>query len=72
MPIYEYECADCHYQFEALVPFAHRDEIACEKCASPAVTRLASTFAATGSGEGVGALVGGGGCCSGGCGCCGD
>lgn len=73
MPIYEYQCPACDYQFEALVPYAHRDEVACEKCSAPEVTRLASTFASSGvNSESVGVMAGGGGCCgSGGCGHCG-
>jgi len=74
MPIYEYQCADCQYSFEALVPFAHRDEIACEKCGENHVTRLASTFASTGHGEDGMSMSAGSGsaCCGGGCGHCGN
>jgi putative FmdB family regulatory protein len=70
MPIYEYECEACHYRFEALVPIAHRDEVVCEKCGEAHVTRLASTFAATG--QTIAGSYAGGACCSGGCSCCGD
>jgi putative FmdB family regulatory protein len=69
MPIYEYECCACRARFEAMVPFADRDEVACEECGQPRVERLASTFAATGldSCSTFGSAAGD--CC--GAGCCG-
>jgi putative FmdB family regulatory protein len=71
MPIYEYHCASCHQQFEALVPYDHRDDIACEKCGAAHITRLASTFASS-SAEGGSASAMTGSCCGGSCSCCGD
>ena len=32
MPIYEYECEECHYQFEELHPFTDEKIMKCPKC----------------------------------------
>jgi putative FmdB family regulatory protein len=44
MPLYEYHCDDCGYEFEAIVPFTRADEMTCESCGSTKMIRLASTF----------------------------
>ena len=62
MPIYEYECERCQYQFEALVPMASRDEVACEKCGKAEVHRLVSTFASSGP-SAMASMSSGGSCC---------
>lgn len=65
MPIYEYECRDCHCEFETLIRGeSDRENNACPKCASKNLSKLLSVFGmGGGSGE-----SGGGGCgtCSGG------
>jgi len=47
MPIYEYKCDKCGAAFEALV--FGQQKVTCEKCGSPKLTRLVSTFSAIGS-----------------------
>lgn len=32
MPIYEFHCAACDLDFEALVPMAEKDSVRCEQC----------------------------------------
>lgn len=50
MPLYEYHCQACGYEFEAIVPFAQADAVSCESCGSERVERLASSFCAAGTG----------------------
>ena len=47
MPLYEYKCQDCGAEFEALVSFSARDDVACEQCGSVNVERLVSDFASS-------------------------
>jgi putative FmdB family regulatory protein len=51
MPIYEYECENCHHCFEKLV-FNEKDEkgIICEKCGSEKIVRLMSASVIAGPG----------------------
>jgi putative FmdB family regulatory protein len=44
MPIYEYRCLECGSVFEKIVPL-NSGSISCQKCASPRVEKLFSTFA---------------------------
>jgi len=47
MPIYEYDCEDCHYKFSQFV--SHRDtQISCPLCQGN-VKKLMSTFSIGGS-----------------------
>ena len=76
MPMYEYYCADCHDQFDALRPMKKADEaIQCKHCEGVKTSRVLSLFAThTKSNDGpapefnkMGSI---GGCCGGGmCGC---
>ena len=44
MPIYEYYCAECNVEFEALRPLSKADEpVACKTCNQPGQRQL-STF----------------------------
>ena len=43
MPIYEYECRDCHHRFEAIVRV--NDSPVCPSCESANLERLISMFA---------------------------
>ncbi len=85
MPLYEYRCADCEHEFEALVPAGRADQASCPACGAGDVNRLLSLFAAPrGAGQlggaaawsASGAALGGdgaaapGGCCGGACGSC--
>ncbi|MBN1902600.1 zinc ribbon domain-containing protein [Candidatus Sumerlaeota bacterium] len=36
MPIYEYECEDCHYIFEELQPFNDKTFMKCPRCGGKA------------------------------------
>ncbi|HET8787307.1 MAG TPA: zinc ribbon domain-containing protein, partial [Actinomycetes bacterium] len=45
MPLYEYHCADCGHQFEALVPAGRADDETCPDCGTQA-RRLLSLVAA--------------------------
>ena len=44
MPIFEYACRACGHEFETLVRGA--DTPSCERCASPALEKKLSVFAA--------------------------
>jgi putative FmdB family regulatory protein len=72
MPIYEYVCTDCHRRFEKLVR-RFGEEVACPSCASAAVDKQLSVFAAltsapspTFAGCGTGACAAPPGACGGG------
>ena len=53
MPLYEFECTDCHEEFEDLVPNLSRiDEVECPRCGSGKVHRLQSGFATVSSSSG--------------------
>lgn len=72
MPLYEYHCADCGHQFEALVPAGRADDETCPDCGTQA-RRLLSLVAAPVRGSDGAAMPvagGGGGCCGGACGNC--
>lgn len=74
MPIYEYVCQDCGYEFDALRPMKEAEKpIDCKKCASQHTQKAISVFFAQSDGRSVKATSGGGcGNCSGGsCGSCG-
>lgn len=75
MPMYEYDCADCHQSFEELV-FAEADRaaVSCPACASLRVSRKLSAFAVGAGGTAQhadfasGSSCASGGCCGGSCG----
>jgi putative FmdB family regulatory protein len=73
VPLYEYRCADCGQQFEALVPAGRADAEHCPDCGTEA-SRLLSLVAAPVRGtDGAAMPVMGpsaGGCCGGACGNC--
>lgn len=78
MPIYEYFCSKCNFQFERMRPLNQSAEAAaCPKCHKPARRKM-STFAAfTTSDSGVPNTVPGSGsscssCSSGNCSVCGS
>ena len=49
MPLYEYECAECHTRFDALRGMSQADEpIACPHCDSDETCRMISLFSAIG------------------------
>jgi putative FmdB family regulatory protein len=60
VPLYEYRCADCGTEFEALVPAGRADAEHCPDCGTEARRRLSL----------VAAPVRGAGCCGGACGNC--
>jgi len=65
VPIYEYRCSRCEYEFEELVSFSAADKpLPCPSCLEPAAERLLSTFAVRVSG---GAQVSSSGKSCGGC-----
>jgi putative FmdB family regulatory protein len=70
MPIFEYVCQECKYEFEALV--FGRDKAKCPKCESKKLSPQLSVFAVSAKGSSGSAssdapMSGGGGC-----GSCGD
>ncbi|MDO8630744.1 MAG: zinc ribbon domain-containing protein [Phycisphaerales bacterium] len=68
MPVYEYVCTSCEYEFEMFVrSMADRDEARCPKCHGVKVQRKLSVFAAR-SGAAKSSEFSGGGAC----GRCGD
>jgi putative FmdB family regulatory protein len=68
MPIYEYNCDDCHESFERIVLSA-REEISCPRCNSTAVEKQLSVFSAHGSRTEAKGSGGGCGCTPQSCGC---
>ena len=52
MPIYEYRCAECGHQLEALQKFSDAPLVECPECGKPALTKLisASAFQPKGTG----------------------
>ncbi|MEW6411221.1 MAG: zinc ribbon domain-containing protein [Candidatus Zixiibacteriota bacterium] len=46
MPLFEYKCSDCGSKFEELV--SSDTKVECPKCGSENVTKLLSTFSASG------------------------
>jgi putative FmdB family regulatory protein len=50
VPLFEYECRDCHSRFEKLV-FNRDTEIRCSRCGSVEVSQLLSVFAVSGGTE---------------------
>jgi putative FmdB family regulatory protein len=72
MPIYEYVCKDCGYQFEKIRSMKDADQpIHCKNCLGEHTHRAISVFYAKSDG---GSITSGGGCgsCGGGsCGSCG-
>lgn len=74
MPMYEYECAECHATFMRLRRMDQDDrELACPTCGSMAIQRQMSVFATFSKDPARNLslpLSGDGTCCSGGaCGC---
>ena len=49
MPLYEYKCNDCDYQFEELVSYSKSNEMTCPNCGSEETQKLVSAFATIGS-----------------------
>lgn len=43
MPIFEYECAQCHEKFEMLV-FRSDEQVTCPNCGSDGVQKVMSVF----------------------------
>jgi putative FmdB family regulatory protein len=72
VPLYDYRCAGCGREFEALVASAAiADQERCPDCGAE-TRRLLSLVAAPIRGhDGAAAPVAGGGCCGGACGHCG-
>ena len=73
MPLYEYRCAGCGHEFEALVRVADADQAGCPACGEGPTRRLFSVVASVRPGTvavrgGDGAAAGG--CCGGACGHC--
>ncbi|MCL6583457.1 MAG: zinc ribbon domain-containing protein [bacterium] len=44
MPIYEYECLDCHQNFEQLVSISQKEAVVCPYCKSCHLNKQLSTF----------------------------
>lgn len=54
MPIYEYICQNCEYEFEALRSMSHADlAMTCVKCGSENLKRKISVFFAESGGSAV-------------------
>ena len=74
MPLYEYQCKECGYLFDALRPIKDADKtIACKQCESVHTERQISVFFAQSGGKAVAGNSGGGcaGCAGGSCASCG-
>ena len=53
MPLYEYRCADCGHQFEALVPAGRADDEHCPDCGTEAHRLLSLVAAPVRGGDGA-------------------
>ena len=62
MPIYEFECRNCHKRIEVLVKPGEQD-ISCPLCGKKDLTRLLSAFSAPDGGGGHQHASGGCSCC---------
>ena len=49
MPLFDFRCRECGYEFETLVTGAKAPE--CRRCGSAELEKLASTFATRSSGQ---------------------
>ena len=47
MPIFEYNCMDCHEHFEELVSLTKSDKVKCPKCGKSNTKKMFSTFASS-------------------------
>jgi putative FmdB family regulatory protein len=65
MPIFEYICKECHYQFETLV-YGKQEEAACPKCHATKLEPQLSVFAVSAKGSSASSSSGSA------CGSCGD
>jgi putative FmdB family regulatory protein len=73
MPIYEYQCQDCHADFEIIRPMKDADSIAvCNKCQSQNTKRRISMFNASSNGRSIADGGGCSGCAGGACNTCGS
>jgi putative FmdB family regulatory protein len=63
MPIFEYHCQGCGYDFEQLV-FSSSEKVSCPKCQGAKVKKLMSSCAHRSSGGKFVPSAGGGGCAS--------
>ena len=71
MPIFEYECENCHHSFEKiLLSQSGTHDVNCPECGSSHLKKKVSVFG-VGGGESGGIETGGngGGCCGSTCGC---
>ena len=67
MPIFEFECARCHDQFDELVRSAEAvKDVVCPSCGSKKVKKKLSTFASKVSGGGASASASAAACAPGG------
>ena len=73
MPIYEYVCKDCGYEFESIRSMKDADSpIHCKNCLGDRTSRAISVFYAKSDGRSITASSGGCGNCGGGsCSSCG-
>lgn len=69
MPMYEYACKDCGYQFTLLRRMNQADsDIVCEQCGTGNIERMFSLFASHSKDKnGVTSSIAGGGCSGGVC-----
>lgn len=74
MPLYEFECHECHTVFEELVRMGNTGEgLSCPQCQSAEIRKKMSTFYGRSGGNGSYQAVGGHSCdCGGDCGSCGS
>lgn len=55
MPIYEFRCKDCNYNFEELLKISESDKkISCPKCQSYNTKKVFSIFGTSGTGGSAG------------------
>lgn len=50
MPVYEFRCSQCGFEFERIVFATDKEGVVCPRCDAPDAERLLSTFCSTRSG----------------------
>lgn len=73
MPIYEYKCQDCQFQFEQIRSIKDADaDLGCVRCESHNVKRVISLFNASSGGQSLSSSSGCSTCSSNSCSACGS
>ncbi|NMB16488.1 MAG: zinc ribbon domain-containing protein [Firmicutes bacterium] len=70
MPLYEFQCQNCHHKFEELCRGSDTAKVKCPHCGEKNVKRLLSTFGFGSAGSGQNPVSSCSGCAGGSCSTC--